>query len=201
VTAITREYIPPEGNEVWVIGFDDQENPIFSYYVDYDSQDSTLAPAARPTNWVGERWPIIFIDPGLKTLADVQYVCSMFARLTTLARERVEFDTQWVPEATRHDWILVIGYGHYQVESFEVEFAIESETSIAFGGLLRPAHYTAIRWMSPDEGVAWDGIHDPPARSMSVSALGIGAGSVNSTVNEIAFDGSVQESWGSVTIG
>ncbi len=199
-TSLNREYIPPEGNEVWVIGFDDEENPIVSYYVDYDSQDSTLAPAARPTNWVGERWPIIFIDPGLKTLADVQYVCSMLALLTTLARERVEFDTQWVPEATRHDWILVIGYGHYQVESFEVEFAIESASTVAFGGLLRPAHYTAIRWMAPIEDEAWDGVNDPPARSMSVASVGIGTGTGKTTVDSITFTGTTVETWGTVKL-
>lgn len=200
-TSISREYIPPEGNEVWVIGFDDEENPIVSYYVDYDSQDSTIAPGSRPTNWVGERWPIIFIDPGLKTLTDVQYVCSMLSLLTTLARERVEFDTQWVPEATRHDWIFVIGYGYYQVESFEVEFAIESATNAGFGGLYRPTHYTAIRWMAPYEDEPWDGVHNPPERSMSVKSLVIGAGTGSVAVDTITFTGDAVESWGTVILG
>ena len=161
---ITREYIPPEANEVWVIGFDSQERPIVAYYVDYDSQNSTLAPAARPTNWTGERWPVIYIHPGLRTLTDVQYVCSMFALRTTLARERVEFGSQWVPEATRGDWVFVVGdgFGYYQVESFEVEFNIESENSnTAFNGLHRPTKYTAIRWLDPDPLSWWNGVYDP----------------------------------------
>jgi hypothetical protein len=164
VNKITREHIAPEANEVWVIGFDSQERPIVSYYVDYDSQDSTIAPAARPTNWTGERWPVIYIHPGLRTLTDVQFVCSMLALRTTLARERVEFEAQWVPEATRNDWVFVVGdgFGYYQVESFEVEFAIESENSaVAFNGLHRPARYSAIRFLDPDPDSWWNGVYDP----------------------------------------
>jgi len=152
-TELRRTYVPPEANEVWVIGFESTGRPLAAYYVDYDSQDATLAPADRPTNWTGERWLVVYIDPALTTIEDVSFACSMLSMRTTLARERVTFASQWNTNAQRKDWIYVKSFGLYQVEAYDVEFALESTTLIlGFEGLVRNAQYVAERYLAPDEG-------------------------------------------------
>lgn len=63
---ISVTVVPPESNEVIVTGYDPRtQKPISAVKRDYDSQDPTLAPSARPANWIGEVALVGVINAGI----------------------------------------------------------------------------------------------------------------------------------------
>lgn len=88
----TRE--SPEANSIVVVGRDPRRGQIlYGYYQDGPSQDGTLAPVSRPTNWRGRPISYILADPTITSQSKVDYAVTILQNRLTLTRNLVEFDT------------------------------------------------------------------------------------------------------------
>lgn len=88
----TRE--SPEANSVVVVGRDPRRGQIiYGYYQDGPSQDATLAPTSRPTNWRGRPVSYILADPTITSQSKVDYAVTVLQERLTVTRNLVEFDT------------------------------------------------------------------------------------------------------------
>lgn len=78
------EILEPEANDIWVTGLDRRTGrPIVVHYPDRESQDPTLDPEARPTNWLGSIRRYGLYDPNLPTLeACIRAAELLYQRLT-----------------------------------------------------------------------------------------------------------------------
>ena len=65
-------------NQIWVVGEDSQNNPLYAFWEDKDSWDAakkpTLAQLTELKTWRGNREPLVYIDPALQTQYQVEWV-------------------------------------------------------------------------------------------------------------------------------
>lgn len=94
IRGLKRYYEKPEANQVVVIGADPSKNSLISgYYIDSASQDPTLAPASRPTNWRGRPVPYILVEPSLTTQSSVNESTAIIASRIGTGRHLIEFES------------------------------------------------------------------------------------------------------------
>ena len=88
----TRE--SPEANSIVVVGRDPRRGQIiYGYYQDGPSQDATLAPVSRPSNWRGRPVSYILADPTITSQSKVDYAVTVLQERLTVTRNLVEFDS------------------------------------------------------------------------------------------------------------
>lgn len=81
----------PEANNIAVIGRDPRRGQIlYGYYIDGPSQDATIAPVSRPTNWRGRPVHYVLMDPNLTTQSKVDYSVGVLQNRLTVEREMIE---------------------------------------------------------------------------------------------------------------
>lgn len=128
----------PEATEVRVTGQEPRSGRTFqTFKVDYTAEDVTLAPSARPANWVGEKRPYGAAFPELHTQAETSRACTtLFDKLTV---EEVlggfHSDLLTYPVGDPNEgfplWrganIRLYGYGIYQIIAFGGDFVIEAD--------------------------------------------------------------------------
>lgn len=98
---IDVQVVAPESNEVIITGFDPRgRKAIGAIKRDYDSQDATLAPSARPDNWLGEPALLGIINAGItnQTLADGAADVVAARIFVTRHLKEVECEMQWADE-------------------------------------------------------------------------------------------------------
>jgi len=133
-----------EANEVRITGFNPKlKRTIQAFKKDSASQDATLLPSLRPTNWLGEPRVFGYADPMLTTQAAVNsatdFVFSYITQLNTVA----EFSSEWIVDndvpAWRGDIVNLTGLvSGLTISSMSVDFILEEENL-----QYRKATYTA----------------------------------------------------------
>jgi hypothetical protein len=88
-------YINPEANEIIVTGFDPrQQQPVQAVKRDTSSIDPTLAPSARPTNWIGGLSRLGLINKGLATQALADSAAALLYDRCSPARQVNEIEVE-----------------------------------------------------------------------------------------------------------
>lgn len=129
--------LEPEANDVWVWGQEPGTGrPIASRKQDSLSLAPGTAVASRPDNWVGERRPYAFADPGIISQAVADEACErLFARLSAV-RVMAEWRTAKLLKSGdvplwRGDCVELDGQGTFRITSLGAEFLLEdSETQV-----------------------------------------------------------------------
>lgn len=142
-----------ESNEVRVQGVNPRTGvPFQAFWVDYGSQDPTLAPSARPDNWVGMPLCLGVQDPRITTMAAAERCVRYLAPIASARRFAAEWTCLWpfyeaggvkVP-VWRWDVVALDGRGEYRVSCLSAtsvaEFAAEEG-----GFFYRECRMTGIR--------------------------------------------------------
>lgn len=102
VRSLRRTYESPEANRIFIIGLDKTNGSRIQYLKeDLDSQNPYLAPANRPTNWLGDIAPFVMINDKLNSETDVKQAGDQFYDKLTPGRNIIEFEsdliTGWNP--------------------------------------------------------------------------------------------------------
>ncbi|HEY3265554.1 MAG TPA: hypothetical protein VGM37_01410 [Armatimonadota bacterium] len=128
-----EQTLPPEANEVLVIGQSPAGKELTAWYRDSASQNPALTPSARPLNWIGKRRVLLLSDANLCTQADVNAACKWMAWVCR-ARLSVGFKCHWLPWLRYGDCVVVDGIS-YVLKEFSFEPVNEGKGEI-------------VRWMS-----------------------------------------------------
>lgn len=134
ITGYQEHYLEPEANDIWVTGRDVRTSrPIQCHKPDTDSQDPTLAPSDRPSNWLGEIRKYGYYEPCITTQAALEQATNaLFDRLTP-SRKIVEFDCDLLFKSDgspvwRGDLVYIEGYGNFRIKSLSCDFKREPNT-------------------------------------------------------------------------
>jgi hypothetical protein len=101
-----EEQLPPEANEVRVIGRNPKNNqPIAAFKVDYAAADPTTLPSLRPSNWVGYRSVAAIVNPGITSQTSVNRAVNLLFDRLTPKRRLVKFGSPV--------WIKLTASGQY----------------------------------------------------------------------------------------
>lgn len=145
-----------EANSIEVVGRRPRTGlPILARYVDTDSTNVTLSPAARPDNWLGEPREYGLVEPRvITTQAAANYALGILALRLTEARRPAEWECEFQFHADgspvwRGDVVTLYGYGRYRVLTLSGDFEVEHEPASVydFHDTIRPFRYTGI-WVS-----------------------------------------------------
>lgn len=110
-------------NLIWVVGAFRGDTPIVSYYADSDSVTNPLA-----DNYTGEWRMMIFIDSGLQTQENVDWVCRSLAHQYARVRRTAEFTSHFYPELRVGDFITIDGSEITNWQITSIRYDINSGT-------------------------------------------------------------------------
>lgn len=148
VQDLRHDLVEPEANEVIVTGWDaNRRRPIQATFRDYNSMNPSLAPAARPENWVGAPRRYGWVDYTITRLADAEYVRDLLVEKLTQRRYLAEWQSPLLTYVDsnvrlpvwRGDVVGIVDGNvryKYRVLSIDIEFVSESAL-----GLLVIARY------------------------------------------------------------
>lgn len=121
--------IPPECNELWVVGCTDLGQPIACMYYDKDSQNPDLPPESRPYNWIGERRLAIVRRTCLRDMDTLKLACRNISREVMRSIRTASIEAEWRPGVWRNDVVHLEPYGDYRVKSMTITFSAEFEAA------------------------------------------------------------------------
>lgn len=148
VQDLRHDLVEPEANEVIVTGWDpNRRRPVQAIYRDELSMDPTLAPAARPENWIGAPRRYGWVDTTITRLADAERVRDLLSERLTQRRYLAEWRSPLLTYLQagarlpiwRGDVVGIIDGGvRYKYRVLSVEMEVVGESSI---GLLIIGRY------------------------------------------------------------
>lgn len=145
----SEETLPPEANDIRVTGWDPRlRRALQSHYPDENSKDPTIAPSAKPDNWIGE--PLLYglMDPAITSQAVCDDACRLlFDRMTPIkVVGEIECEALVLENSVpvwRGDNVYLHGKGLYRVISGCIDSEKEPKTGDEWQW--RPAHYCLER--------------------------------------------------------
>ena len=97
IRSLRRTFEAPEANRIFIIGLDKTDGARLQYLKqDLDSQNPYLAPANRPTNWLGDIAPFVMINDKLNCETDVQQAANQFYNKLSPGRNIIEFESDLI---------------------------------------------------------------------------------------------------------
>ncbi len=127
--------LEPEANDIWVMGQDPRTKlPILSHYADLSSQDPTIVPASRPSNWLGEVRRYGLIDPAIADQSTANWCVGVLRDRLTHERFIAEWGSDLLLKADgapvwRGDVVRLINVGDFRVIAFSGEHVFEGASS------------------------------------------------------------------------
>ena len=101
IRRLTEVYERPEANQVQVLGQDPHTGELLWATMNDDaSQDPSLAPSARPENWLGTTEPFLYQDPAIHSLPAVGYIALQMAGRLMPGRTVVEWESDLLVDST-----------------------------------------------------------------------------------------------------
>ena len=95
--SLTKHNERPEANQIQVVGQDPATGRVLSdTWNDEASQDPTLAPAARPENWVGFVEPVLYQDPAINSTTVLGNIGLVLAQRLMPGRVLVEWESDFL---------------------------------------------------------------------------------------------------------
>lgn len=156
---MSEVYERPEANQVQAVGQDPHTGLlIWGTLNDEASQDPTLAPSARPANWLGAVEPVLYQDPAINTTTALNYIALTLAQRLMPGREILEWESDLLVNTTT-DIPLWIGdvvtitapdgtdKGDYRIIAIP---NIEFETEQTGGFSVRSARYRAKKLITQE---------------------------------------------------
>lgn len=125
---------PAECNEIVLNGWDPvRRRPFRRVYRDTASQDPTLAPGARPENWLGECVAVGMNDYTITTISAADRALDILKQRLTVPQRRAQVQSQLLLKTDGfpvwcNEIVEIHAHGYWRVVSFTVEFVVESAT-------------------------------------------------------------------------
>lgn len=143
--SLDKQVIRCEANDIWVTGRDHQTGKQFQcHFADKDSMDPSIAPSARPLNWVGEPRRYAWVSPAITTVEAGNWACATLARRLVPYREIYEVEAEFQIVANvpvwRGDCVTLDGIGKCRVVSLKMD--TKHDTA---GHVWRPTKYVMER--------------------------------------------------------
>lgn len=142
IFSISASSKPPECNELHVIGCNAAGQLMDACYLDLVSQDGTLAPDQRPTNWMGGRVTAAISIEGTTTPAWLQAVALRVGLDVCSRIDVLEVEGDWPDGLWTGDTVTVFGTigEDYRITQLSIKFIQEIP-----GNIIRQASYVMER--------------------------------------------------------